>query len=97
MNTLTTGKLLAAALIVSAVAGCATESSRAIAVPVAAGLGVTVRTSVGMPAGVRLLETPALPPLPHIGLSLLQSEAQLKPVAQRLREIVLEAVAPALS
>jgi DNA-binding transcriptional LysR family regulator len=63
---------------------------------VAAGLGVTVRTPVGMPAGVRLLEASALPPLPHIGLSLLQSEAQLKPVAQRLREIVLEAVAPAL-
>ena len=63
---------------------------------VAAGLGVTVRTSVGMPAGVRLLEPTALPPLPHIGLSLLQSEAQLNPVAQRLREIVLEAVAPAL-
>ena len=64
---------------------------------VAAGLGVTVRTSVGMPAAVRLLEASALPTLPHIGLSLLQSEAQLKPVAQRLREIVLEAVAPALS
>lgn len=63
---------------------------------VAAGLGVTVRTSVGMPAGVRLLEPSTLPPLPHIGLSLLQSEAQLNPVAQRLREIVLEAVAPAL-
>ena len=56
-----------------------------------------MRTSVGMPAGVRLLEPSALPPLPHIGLSLLQSEAQLKPVAQRLREIVLEAVAPALA
>jgi DNA-binding transcriptional LysR family regulator len=64
---------------------------------VAAGLGVTVRTAVGMPAGLRLLEPASLPPLPHIGLSLLQSEAQLNPVAQRLREIVLEAVAPALS
>lgn len=64
---------------------------------VAAGLGVTVRTSVGMPAGLRLLDPALLPPLPHIGLSLLQSEAQLKPVAQRLREIVLEAVAPALA
>ena len=63
---------------------------------VAAGLGVTVRTSVGVPAGVRLLDASSLPPLPHIGLSLLQSEAQLKPAAQRLREIVLEAVAPAL-
>jgi DNA-binding transcriptional LysR family regulator len=64
---------------------------------VAAGLGVTVRTSVGMPAGLRLLDPAMLPTLPHIGLSLLQSEAQLKPVAQRLREIVLEAVAPALA
>lgn len=64
---------------------------------VAACLGVTVRTPVGMPAGLRLLDPALLPPLPHIGLSLLQSEAQLNPVAHRLREIVLEAVAPALS
>lgn len=63
---------------------------------VAAGLGVTVRTAVGMPAGLRLLDGEGLPPLPHIGLSLLQSEAQLEPVARRLRDIVLEAVAPAM-
>jgi len=36
VNTFKSGKLLAAALIVSALAGCATESSRAIAVPAAA-------------------------------------------------------------
>jgi DNA-binding transcriptional LysR family regulator len=64
---------------------------------VAAGLGVTVRTPAGMPATVRMLEPSWLPPLPHIGLSLLQSEAQLKPSAQRLREIVLQALAPTLS
>lgn len=63
---------------------------------VAAGLGVTVRTPVGMPATVRMLESSALPTLPHIGLSLLQSEALPGPLAQRLREIVLQAVAPSL-
>jgi DNA-binding transcriptional LysR family regulator len=61
---------------------------------VAAGLGVTVRTAVGVPASVRLLPPLAMPPLPSIGLGLLQSEAQLAPVAQRLRDIVLQAVAP---
>jgi hypothetical protein len=63
---------------------------------VAAGLGVTVRTPVGMPATVRMLEPSVLPALPQIGLSLLQSDAQLGPLAQRLREIVLQAVAPSL-
>lgn len=61
---------------------------------VAAGLGVTVRTEAGMPAGVRPLAPSVLPPLPVIGLSLLQSEAELTPTMQRLREIVLLALEP---
>jgi len=64
---------------------------------VAACLGVTVRTAVGVPATVRLLPPSALPPLPTIGITLLQAEAQPAPVTQRLRDIVLEAVAPALA
>jgi DNA-binding transcriptional LysR family regulator len=61
---------------------------------VAAGLGVTVRTEAGAPAGVRPLTPSALPPLPVIGLSLLQSEAELTPTMQRLRDIVLQTLAP---
>ena len=64
---------------------------------VTAGLGVTVRTAVGVPATVRLLPPSALPPLPTIGITLLQAEAQPAPVTQRLRDIVLEAVAPTLA
>ncbi|MRX08402.1 LysR family transcriptional regulator [Pseudoduganella sp. FT25W] len=59
---------------------------------VAAGLGVTVRTTVGLPPSVRLLETAALPPLPDIGLRLYRAEAELHPPAQRLHDIVLQAV-----
>jgi DNA-binding transcriptional LysR family regulator len=61
---------------------------------VAAGLGVTVRTKAGAPASVRPLASPVLPPLPVIGLSLLQSEAELTPTMRRLRDIVLQALAP---
>jgi DNA-binding transcriptional LysR family regulator len=59
---------------------------------VAAGLGVTVRTTVGLPPSVRLLETAALPPLPDIGLRLYRAEAELHPPAQRLHDIVLQAL-----
>jgi len=64
---------------------------------VAAGLGVTVRTTVGVPASVRPLPASVLPALPTIGVNLLQAEAQPAPVAQRLRDIVLEAVVPVLA
>ncbi|MRW86031.1 LysR family transcriptional regulator [Pseudoduganella sp. FT26W] len=59
---------------------------------VAAGLGVTVRTAVGLPPSLRLLETAALPPLPDIGLRLYRAEAALHPPAQRLHDIVLQAL-----
>lgn len=64
---------------------------------VAAGLGVTVRTTVGVPASVRPLPASVLPALPTIGVNLLQADAQLAPVAQRLRAIMLEAVVPVLA
>lgn len=64
---------------------------------VAAGLGVTVRSTIGVPATVRMLPATVLPALPTIGVNLLQAEAQPGPVAQRLREIVLQAVTPALA
>jgi len=64
---------------------------------VGAGLGVTVRTAVGLPASVRPLPASSLPALPTIGVQLLQAEAQPGPVAQRLREIVLAAVVPVLA
>ena len=61
---------------------------------VTAGLGVTVRTDVGVPATVRVLPTSAggLPALPMLGLNLLRSEAEPAAAVQRLREIMLEAL-----
>jgi DNA-binding transcriptional LysR family regulator len=59
---------------------------------VAAGLGVTVRTGVGLPPSLRMLDAPALPPLPDIGLRLYRAEADLQPPAQHLHDIVLQAL-----
>jgi DNA-binding transcriptional LysR family regulator len=61
---------------------------------VAAGLGVTVRTGLVLPRGVLALEGAALPALPVVGLRLHRAEAQLSAPAQRLHDIVLEALAP---
>ncbi len=65
---------------------------------VAAGLGVTVRTQVGLPPALRALEQPGLPPLPVIGLRLHRGADELGAPAQRLHDIVLQAIAaqPAL-
>lgn len=62
----------------------------------AAGLGVTVRTGLVLPPGVRVLDGAALPALPVVGLRLHRAEAQLSAPAQRLHDIVLEALAPLL-
>lgn len=67
---------------------------------IAAGLGVTVRTAIGLPDNLQTLSgknginlhLPHLPELPTIGLSLLRHEAQLSPAASRLRDIILQAV-----
>jgi DNA-binding transcriptional LysR family regulator len=63
---------------------------------VAAGLGVTVRTALVLPSGVRALDGNGLPALPVVGLRLHRAEAQLNAPAQRLHDIVLEALAPLL-
>ena len=64
---------------------------------VAAGLGVTVRTGVGLPPSLRILEQGGLPPLPVIGLHLHRGEAELNAPAQRLHDIVLQALATQIS
>ncbi|WP_445231577.1 LysR substrate-binding domain-containing protein [Duganella rhizosphaerae] len=66
---------------------------------VAAGLGVTVRTVVGLPPALRALDQPGLPPLPVIGLRLHRGADELSAPAQRLHDIVLQAIAaqPALA
>jgi DNA-binding transcriptional LysR family regulator len=63
---------------------------------VAAGLGVTVRTDMVLPPRLRALDDGRLPSLPVIGLRLHRAEAQLNPPAQRLHDIVLEALEPLL-
>ncbi|MQA41229.1 LysR substrate-binding domain-containing protein [Rugamonas aquatica] len=60
---------------------------------VAAGLGVTVRTAIGLPPALRALEQPDLPPLPVIGLRLHCGSDELSAPARRLHDIVLQAIA----
>ena len=66
---------------------------------VAAGLGVSVRTTLGLPPALRALEQPGLPPLPAIALQLHRGADELSAPAQRLHDIVLQALAaqPALA
>lgn len=59
---------------------------------VAAGLGVTVRTAVGLPNHLRIIDNPTLPALPILGLSLHRLEAEPAVAVQRLREIIVEAL-----
>jgi DNA-binding transcriptional LysR family regulator len=60
----------------------------------AAGLGVTVRTPIGLPASVRVLEPgeDGLPDLPTLGLVLHRAEAECGPAVSRLASIMLQAV-----
>ncbi|MYM23566.1 LysR family transcriptional regulator [Duganella sp. FT135W] len=61
----------------------------------AAGLGLTVRTDMGLPPSLRVLDVhdaAGLPPLPDVGLRLHRAEAELNPPAQRLHDIVLQAL-----
>ena len=59
---------------------------------VAAGLGVTVRTEIGLPKNICVLDTHLieLPSLPTLGLILYRAEAKLEPIAQRLLDIILD-------
>lgn len=61
---------------------------------VEAGLGLTVRTPLGLPATVKVLDDAefALPLLPTITLSIFRSEAELDPVAEKLVSIVAEEI-----
>jgi DNA-binding transcriptional LysR family regulator len=59
----------------------------------AAGLGVTIRTRVGMPATVRVLHD--LPPLPDIALTLHRA-AGGTPAVDRLRQILVQTLADSL-
>jgi hypothetical protein len=60
----------------------------------AAGLGLTVRTPVGLPASLRIIEPQAagLPALPRIGLSLYRAQTMAGPAVNRLEELLLQAV-----
>ncbi|UTY57604.1 LysR substrate-binding domain-containing protein [Massilia sp. erpn] len=65
---------------------------------VAAGLGVTVRTRIGLPASLHALDARAhgLPALPSAHLTLHRADATLSPTAQRLWDIMQQALAPLL-
>jgi DNA-binding transcriptional LysR family regulator len=63
---------------------------------VAAGLGLTVRSALALQPTLRALEAQSLPPLPEIGLRLHRGAEELSLPAQRLHDIVLEALAPHL-
>lgn len=64
---------------------------------VSAGLGITVRTPIGLPSGLRIIDTgdSTLPPLPSLPLMLHRSDDVLSGAAARLAEI-LQAEATAL-
>ena len=64
----------------------------------AAGLGITVRTQIGLPASVRALAPGerGLPALPPLGLALHRAEANPGPAAARLASIIVQAVRDAL-
>ena len=57
----------------------------------ASGLGITIRTRLGLPQQLAALgKASGLPKLPEIGLSLYAAAATPKPVVTRLRENLLE-------
>lgn len=59
---------------------------------VRAGLGVSVRTPLGLPSHVSMLEGAALPDLPTLGLALHRAEAEPAPAVARLAEIILQSL-----
>lgn len=66
---------------------------------VTAGLGVSVRTPLGLPAGVRALtaKEAGLPALPMLGLALHRADAEPFPAVTRLAEILIDTLMPSLS
>ncbi len=61
---------------------------------VAAGLGITVRTPIGLPKGVQVLDgkTLGLPALPSLGLLLLRANRDADSIAAHLATIILQAL-----
>lgn len=64
----------------------------------AAGLGIALRTEIGLPASVRPLAPgeAGLPPMPALGLTLHRAEASPEPAVARLAEIILQEVRESL-
>ncbi|HKT26762.1 LysR substrate-binding domain-containing protein [Dyella sp.] len=62
---------------------------------VKAGLGISARTPLGVPADLRTMDAKAaaLPALPQLGLALYRSEAELTPAVARLAELILQRLA----
>ncbi|HUB91973.1 MAG TPA: LysR substrate-binding domain-containing protein [Dyella sp.] len=62
---------------------------------VKAGLGISVRTPLGVPADLRALDATeaTLPALPQLGLALYRSEADSTPAVARLAELILQRLA----
>jgi DNA-binding transcriptional LysR family regulator len=60
----------------------------------AAGLGLSIRTQIGLPNGVRALSAgeAGLPALPSLALALYRAEEEPKPLIAKLATIVLQAV-----
>lgn len=65
---------------------------------VKAGLGISVRTSLGLPSGVSVLaaKQAQLPALPELGLTLHRAEADPAPAVARLAEIIMQRLSTAL-
>jgi DNA-binding transcriptional LysR family regulator len=61
---------------------------------VAAGLGVTVRTRLGLPAGLRILapQEYGLPPLPSLGLAMYRAEAEPAAACRQLQDIIRQGI-----
>ena len=64
----------------------------------AAGLGLTLRTAIGLPANLRPLAPgeAGLPPAPMLGLALHRAEASPGPAVTRLAEIILQELREAI-
>lgn len=78
--------------------GEAERRSSGSAPAVAAGLGLTIRTDIGLPSTVRAMtpEVLGLPALPEMALFLHRKEAEPDPVAARLADILLQAALESL-
>jgi DNA-binding transcriptional LysR family regulator len=62
-----------------------------------AGLGLTIRTAIGLQAGVRRLGGDGLPALPMLALTMYQAEADAMSATARLAEIMRQVVREAAS